>query len=363
MTVEAVRPDYGGAWVGGIVPAVLGGQPASWLPQVVADAEGVVLLVCDGLGWEMLGSHRARMPVLAAMQGGPITTIVPSTTSAGLTSIATGATPSEHGLVGYRIRVGGEPLNVLRWQLASGPDPRTTQPVAPFLGRDVPVVTRAEFRHTGFTEAHLRDTTLIGWRTPSTLVEHVRRLATDRHPLVYAYYDGIDKVAHEYGLRNEFLPAELAATDALIEALLDALPQTWALVVTADHGQVHVEHDGVIGLDAVDRLVAQYSGEGRFRTMYARPGRSGELVRACEETYGDTAWVFTRERLFDEGWLGSKAALDVPGRLGDVVLAAREPVIYMDPDMVQEATMRSHHGSLTPAEMHVPLLAARGRGA
>ena len=359
--MDAVRPDYEGAWVGGIVPAILGGTPAPWLPAGIAEADGVLLLVCDGLGWELVQSHADVLPTISAMQGSAITTGAPSTTSAGLTSIATGVPPGEHGLTGYRIRVAGEPLNVLRWDTRTGPEPSKTQPITPFLGQPVPVVTRAEFRSSGFTEAHLRDTTLIGWRTTSALVEHCRRLATEKHNFVYAYYDGVDKVAHEYGLRNEFLRAELAATDHLVAELLDSVPPSWMVLVTADHGQVHVEAEDAITLEAVAASVAAYSGEGRFRTLHARSGASGDLLSACEDLYADRAWVFSRDRLFDEGWLGPKASFEVRGRVGDVVLAARDAVIFIDPDVPLESVMRSHHGSLTPAEMLVPLLCARGR--
>ena len=46
--------------------------------------------------------------------------------------------------------------------------------------------------------------------------------------------------------------------------------------------------------------------------------------------------------------------------MGDVVLAAREPVAFVDPALPREARLVSAHGSLTAAEMLVPLLAARG---
>ena len=358
--MEPIRPDYAGAWIGGIVPALLGDAPGEWLPGAATSGAGVVLLVCDGLGWEMVQDCAAHLPTISGMAGGPITAIVPSTTAAGLTSIVTGVPPAEHGLVGYRIRVGGEPLNVLQWQARNGPDPVATQPTAAFLGHQVPVVTRAEFRHSGFTEAHLRGTTLVGWRTTSAIVEHTRRLVQSEHRLVYAYYDGIDKVAHEYGLRNEFLVREMTSADRLVADLLAVLPPTWTLLLTADHGQVHVEADDVIGLEELDPMVAAYSGEGRFRTLHARSGAASDLAQAAEQCFGDQAWVFTRNRLFDEGWLGPNASFSVRGRVGDVILAARKPVIFADPDLPQETMMRSHHGSLTPAEMLVPLLAASG---
>ena len=115
-----IIPDYAGANVRGMVPALLGpsswasGLPA-WMPAPVAAAKAVVLFVLDGLGWDQLQTHRELMPTVASMVGGPITTVAPTTTATALTSITTGLTPAEHGLVGYRIDVGGEVLNVLRW--------------------------------------------------------------------------------------------------------------------------------------------------------------------------------------------------------------------------------------------------------
>jgi len=359
--VIPVLPAYDGAWVGALVPALLEGDRAM-LPEPVRGVTAVVVLVLDGLGWRMLEEHRGLMPNLGAMAGGPITTTAPSTTSVALTSIATGQPPSRHGIVGYRMRVGGEVLNVLRWPSGDRqPDPARVQPQLPFGGRGVPVVTKSEFRNSPFTIAHLRGSAFTGWRVVSTLVEHCRTLVAAGEPLVYAYTDGVDKVAHEYGLRDGFMLAELRSTDALVGQLLDALPGSAALVVTADHGQVHVEPDGHRPLVALEPMVGAMAGEGRFRTLWARPGAAGELVAAARERFGHEAWVRTRDEVFAEGWLGADASQEVRGRIGDVVLAAHAPVIFVDKAMPLEIQMKSHHGSLTAAEMLVPLIAARGR--
>src|SRR5690606_40838919 len=119
----------------------------------------VVLLVLDGLGWEQLQQRRALAPTLASMVGGPITTVVPSTTATALTSLTTGLPPGEHGVVGYRMAVHGEVLNVLRWATATGDarqsiPPSKLQPTPPLLGERPPVVTRAEYRQSGLTGPH-----------------------------------------------------------------------------------------------------------------------------------------------------------------------------------------------------------------
>src|SRR4051794_37423946 len=100
---DVVTPALAGASVAGLVPALLGARSDEWLPPAAREAEQVVMLVLDGLGWAAIESHAALMPALAAMEGGPITTVVPSTTATALTSIATGLAPAQHGIVGYRM--------------------------------------------------------------------------------------------------------------------------------------------------------------------------------------------------------------------------------------------------------------------
>lgn len=362
--VDAVKPDYSGPNVSGIVPALLGIRPVHWLPEPVTGARATVLLVLDGLGWDAFSRFPEALPELRACTGGPITTVVPSTTPAALTSITTGLPPSRHAITGFRIRHEQGVLNAIRWQLADGkrpPEPTNVQREPPFGGRAVPVVTRAMFRTTGFTGVHLRGTDFHGWQTTSVLVEHVRKLVAGGAPFVYAYYPGVDEIAHAYGLEAPYYPAELAATDRIVGALLDALPDDVALVVTADHGQVHVGPEGWIGLGPLDPMVETYAGDGRFRYLHARSGAAADLFVAATERHGDVAWVFRREQLLDEEWLGPDPVPATYRRVGDVVLAARTGVGFVDPTLPYEAQLIAAHGSLTPAEMEVPLVAARGR--
>lgn len=363
-----VRPDYGGAWVGGVVAGLAAarrGEIAPWMPTPASHARTTVLLVVDGLGWEMLERNAERVPVLSSLAGGPITTVAPSTTAAALTSITTGVPPASHGVIGYRFRVGGEVLNTLQWRVRRGADtpvPEQVQPVPPFGGDPVPVVSRREFADTGFTVAHLRGARLHGWVTPATIAAHVVEAVAQRPPLVYAYTDGIDKVAHAHGLSGEYLGRELAATDALVAELLDGVPDDVAVVVTADHG--HVEVDPAdhyrLGRD-LGELLSACAGEARFRSLYARAGAARELAQAVHECYGHLAWIRTREELIEEGWLGDGIRPTITGRVGDVVLAPHEPVAFIDPSHEREAELSGMHGSLTRAEMLVPLLAGRGR--
>jgi len=361
---EPVKAAYGAGCLDQVVPTLLTGRKASWLPEPVAGASSVVLLVLDGLGWGSLQLHRATLPVLSSMTGGAITSVLPSTTASALTSLATGMAPSQHGIVGFRMRIDDSVLNVLRWQVPYGrkaPDPFDVQRHTAFLGRSVPVVTKGEFRRTGFTEAHLRGSVFTGWSTVSVLVEHCRRLVEQEERLVYAYYPGVDSVAHEFGLHDDFYRSELVFADELVGRLLDVLPEQATLVVTADHGQVHVG-DAWISLHPLRELYRYCAGEGRFRYLFAQKGAAAELLEATRDEYGSQAWVFSRDELLDEGWLGPGPVIaSIRRRVGDVIMAPRDAVAFVDPDMPNEAKLIGAHGSLTADEMFVPLLAARGR--
>jgi predicted AlkP superfamily pyrophosphatase or phosphodiesterase len=363
-----VLPDYGGASVHHLVPALVGRRPSvplpPWMPDVVGEARQVVLLVLDGLGWEQLETRWASAPTLRSLEGGPITTVAPSTTATALTSISTGLTPGEHGIVGYRIDVHGEVLNVLRWATGSGDarrrvPPTQFQPLAPFLGANVPVVTKAEFAGSGFSLAHLAGVRQIGYRLPSSMVVEVRRLLAGGEPFVYAYYEGIDKVAHEYGL-DEHYDAELAAADRLVGDVRAVLPPGAVLMVTSDHGQVDCGDRLVTPDPGVLDLVALQSGEGRFRWLHARPGAAADLLSAAAEAHRDVAWVVPVEQICDEGWFGPRLTADAADRVGDVALVAREAMAFDDPADSGPFRLVSRHGSLTAAEMYVPLLAGAG---
>jgi hypothetical protein len=303
------------------------------------------------------------MPVLAAMDGGPITTVVPSTTSTALTSIATGLAPAHHGVLGYRMVIGGKVLNVLRWTVHNekrAPDPFDVQRHTAFGGKEVPVVTKSEFRTSGFTQAHLRGGRFIGWHTTATLVEHVVECVAAGERFVYAYYPGVDTVAHEFGLRDAYFTRELEFADSLVRDLRDALPTSAALLVTADHGQVHLERDDWIALDPLHEMVEMMAGDGRFRYLHAKRGEAKQLLLEARDLVGADAWVRSRAEVLDEAWLGHGATGTIPGRLGDVVLASATSAAFVDPALPVEVRLRSGHGSLTADEMLVPLVASPG---
>jgi len=363
MTVNPVIPNYSGACINNIIPAILEHNVIGegWIPDEILRAKQVVILLIDGLGYEQFTKCKKKglVPNLENFTQKMIQTVAPTTTATALTSLTTGKSPSEHGLVGYKIRVGTQLLNALRWTTGSGSaveeiDPISFQPVEPFLGMASTVISPSQFENSGFSEAHLRGGNYLGYWLPSSIPMLIRQSLNSGSDFVYAYYDGLDKVGHIHGI-NEFYDSEVSSIDDLIGRILISLPKGTAFIVTADHGMVDVG-DSLVFLDPeIMELTEELSGEARFLWFHAERGASNELIESLEDLYSDTAWIRTREQILDEGWFGKGISAITKSRIGEVAVVAREPVAFV-PQGKKGPDLKARHGSLTAAESYVPLL-------
>jgi predicted AlkP superfamily pyrophosphatase or phosphodiesterase len=369
VAADPILPDFSGGAISNIIPYLLSpqahqqGNAPDWIPAAAVGAKRAVVLIIDGLGWNQFQERTALAPTMANMSASRITSVAPTTTATALTSIATGLAPGEHGIVGYRMQIDSYVMNSLRWADEKGDlrrqfPPHDVQPFPPFLGSSVPVISKAELEGSGFTEAHLQGVRHHGWRVSSSIPVIIEELLDAGENFVYAYYDGIDKIAHERGF-GAFYDAELRVVDALISDIISRLPSDTALYVTADHGQVHV-NDNVVRLDNdVMNLVRTQSGEGRFRWLHARRGMEAQLLDVCTEKFSHCAWVRSQEQILDEQWFGPVVRPVVQRRLGEVALVPFEPVTFFDPADSGPFQLVCRHGSLTADEMYVPLLVHR----
>jgi hypothetical protein len=283
-----------------------------------------------------------------------------------LTSLTVGMPPAAHGIVGYKFAVAGpsgaEVLNVLRWTTRSGDarpfvPPRLAQPRPAFNGRPVPVVSRLDFSGSGFSQAHQHGVREMNWVVPSSLPVLVGDLLARGEPFVYAYYEGIDKIAHASGL-GDLYDAELAFVDRLVADVMSVLPPGAALAVTADHGQVEVGARAHPLAPEVAARTVLVSGEARFRWLHGPPGGAEALLECARAHYGGDAWVASRAEVVAAGLLGGPLEEEFLGRLGDVALVPLGDDAYLDPTDSGDARLVCRHGGLTAEEMLVPLLAA-----
>jgi hypothetical protein len=367
-----VLPAYASGSLADLMPGIgahLGVPGATDVLGLPSGARYVVVLV-DGLGWDLVRRSSREVPYLAALlaHGRSITAGVPSTTVTSLTSLGTGLPPGQHGMVGYTSRVPdtGEILNALTWE--SDLLARAFQPQPTFFERasaagvSVSSVALERFQGSGLTEAALRGAEFVPFAHERADEHRIALVAAaaakgDRS-LVYAYERQLDHVGHGHGCNSEDWLRQLIRVDALCERLRAALPEDVVLVITGDHGMVDVPRAHQVVAEDEPELMAGVSalaGEGRFRHLYVDHDDPQRVAARWRAQLGERAWVRTRDEAIDDGWFGPVDD-DLRERYGHVLVAMCEDWAVMTRQHPRELELVGMHGSLTEAEMLVPLL-------
>ena len=373
------RPAYGKGSLADLLPsvsAVLGVPGAQDVLGLGAHLDGisrVAVLLVDGLGAYQLPVAAPHAPVLADLAAGGgghagiLTTGFPSTTPVSLVTLGTGALPGAHGVLGFTTRKpDGAILNHIRW--GDDPDPQQWQPVptrletAAAAGIAVTQVTRPEFEGTGLTVAANRGGAFRGAPDAVALADQMLAvLAAGPGPaLIYGYHPDLDRYGHEDGVDSDSWRDAARGVDRLLERLTHGLPAGCALLVTADHGQLNIPVAGRIDIADEPALAAglvAVAGEPRVRYLHVEDGALDDVLAAWRGVLGERAWVLTREEAIAGGWYGPVPAAH-QGRIGDVVVICLDRTVVLatgwEPPSV--ARLIAYHGSVTAAEMTVPLL-------
>ena len=275
--------------------------------------------------------------------------------------------PGTHGVVGFTTRIPGtdDLLNALLW--SKSVDPVEWQPhqtaFARLAGAGVrtTVVNKRAFATSGLTVAGQRGAEFVGADRVGERMAAVLAASAGAPALTYMYEGDLDWTGHRYGVGSTSWRLELSMVDAAAEQLRETLPASTRVVVVADHGMVDSPDHHRLDVDQHPQLgegVAVLGGEARFRHLYCRGGAVDEVAAAWRETLGGRAEVLTRDDALARGWFGPVAA-EVRPRIGDVLVACRDDYSVMSTSAFPyETTLVGLHGSLTPAEMLIPVLVA-----
>lgn len=376
-------PRYGEASIPDVTPSLLAALGIGTYEDVLGlgTATRACLLLVDGLGFHQLREHAELAPRLAAsVRTEPLDAACPTTTVANLGSIGTGRTPGQHGMLGATVALPDEdrPMSLLRWKLAGvGPKvalidrepPDRVQPLPTVMqraagaGLDPVTVGPREHAGSGLNRAVLRGATHIGADSPAELATIVPAALAERdRRFVYGYHGALDDAGHTHGVDSDEWREALTAVDRLVADLTSRMPAGSLLVVTADHGMVDLPPGDLIDVADLPGLldgVRVVAGEPRLRHVHTHRAAARDVLAAWRDALDDRCWVVPQQDAVDAGWFGPVTDRS-RARIGDVVAAARGSTGLVQRDVdPRQRELVGHHGSLTDAEMHVPLAVIR----
>lgn len=400
---QFLRPDYARysfAQIPALIELLLGTKQGSHpfastvLQHVKPQPQNVVLLMIDGFGYQQWMQYGERFPFLSRVlnKGNlmPITSLFPSTTSASVTTISSGLTPQEHGLIEWHLYL--EELDEIIYTLPfssldskdqrdsllkRGIDPRILfngtslftrlhdQGVAPHA------LLRSAYSASAYGSVSQAGANVIGYSSAPDMLVHLRQqLAVAKQPsYFYVYWDEVDHLSHMYEPHSEAYLAELNSLAHLLQTeLLDKVDHKTAentvLLVTADHGHVVMKPDETIYLNQwpeVTELLAKSPagktihpwGSPRDVFLKVADNRVDEVVAFLSDKLKGKARIVQSQEEADKGLFGiGQEHPQFRKRIGNVlVLPYEEYTVWYQYPGHEKNKHRGMHGGLSREEM------------
>ena len=324
------------------------------------------LVLIDGLGKNAIDEYGSQQSFTKKLEyRNTLKATFPSTTASSLTSLATGSSVGEHGMVGYTMRVphSGYPeriLNALKWD--DRIDPKYWQPRETLFERaaksdiNISHIAAARYASTGFTEAALRG---AKYRPANTIQDQIKnaKLALEKpRSFAYVYLNDVDEASHSKGFGSEKFLVALSKVDELVSGLLSELPKGSRIWLTSDHGMINRDEYRVVN-GALLEGIRLMAGEPRVRYLYLEPENMNQVRETWQNELGDNVILKSKEEAIAEGLFGSSISQAASERIGDLIAIATGNFILVEQEReALQIAMVGHHGGLTRAEVEIPLL-------
>jgi hypothetical protein len=350
----------------------------------------VVLLLIDGLGWNLLKRSVKSSDNLAELTESfppaPITTVFPSTTSTVITTLSTGRTPAEHGVVGYTMYVKqlGSIINMLDFKSVNSPKDDNIFdkgfPPEDFLG--VPtfyqnlskegvqsfVLTKNYLLGSGLSRMTHIGAHQNGYVDVGDMFVLLRKLLENNLGLrkyVFVYWPSVDTASHIFGPWSEESAAEIRSLFFSMKAefaskLTQDVCKDTLLMLTADHGQSQIPDEGVydvsVDREFMDMLVMPPTGDSRTVFLHVKEGLKEKVEGHLRKRFGEAFKCMDVESAIEGGLFGpGEKKKGLRDSLGDtIILTDAGRAIFYPFKIGSSYNQRGAHSGLTEDELLVP---------
>jgi hypothetical protein len=342
-------------------------------PETLRAYRQVMVWLIDGFALEYL----AATPQLTADFVTPLTTVFPSTTASAITSLFTGLSPAQHGVLGWKTYLPrpDRTLTVLPGH-ETDPDGRVTAlsetelyqrlrlpSLFDRLSCDSTVVSPETIAHSSYNRIMSGSARIVGYKRLEelpALLGSLARVPARRPQYVYVYWSQLDRLGHDHGPQSAAVHAHLELIDAAYARVCAQLEGTdTLLLITADHGMRAVSQ--CLDLSEVPAARAclrhRLTGEPRAALAHVQPGRGWDFQRALQQTFDDRIKIIDMETwLADSGFGAGRPHPELRARAGDFLLLP-DPDSYLVDPATEDPGPRfcGAHGGLTAAECETPL--------
>ncbi len=364
--MSSIRSVYGGDY---LYPLLDGFDTGPYKEK------NIVFIIIDALGYNFLMEY-GDDTFLKKHTIRRMTSVFPSSTASAYISLITGVAPQQHGLTGWfmYLRETGIITSILPFITKAGGIPLRNIPFTDIFEQDTVFMglnaTSYSIIHKSYANSQCSASITKGAKKKAysdikgffNNIENILDSGSGRK-FIFAYWDQIDKIAHEKGINSNETLNELKKINTEIEKLALLLDKkNAALIVTSDHGMIDSSEKLTIRLNdhplLKDTLALPLTGDPRVAYCYLKPGMEKQFENYVDKNLEEYCSMYKSHDIIEKGFFGLyEPNRKLYQRTGDYTLIMKKNY------MIREALSGEKnkeligiHGGLTSDEMFSPLI-------
>jgi len=384
---EIVYPDYGNS-VLNFISSVLRAfgidilyKPLPYIDSgKLAEKRNVVLIILDGMGYNLYENIK-REEDFENSTVRKITSVFPPTTASAITSIMTGKSPLEHGIIGWTLffKEFGKLIDVLpKMESPTGEPLNDSYSVTDIMGiknifqaiskqsphTDLIKITPAYLAKSDFSLTTSSPAKIIPYEKITDMLSNIEFAIKEnkRKKFIVAYSTEPDGLEHVNGVYSEKVSHFMKGIFRKINACVDSIKnENVTVFITADHGLTDVERYIHVSEDKelFDTILLPPFPEPRFSTFFVKREKEEQFKKAIMK-YESEFLIMSREKFFDTGMLGKgEPHRKISDFIGDYVAIAKSSSVFKmkyNQGIRKSFEFKAHHAGITSEEMYVPLI-------
>lgn len=362
----------------------------------IKDSNKIILFLVDGLGYNLFykwsKSNKFFKNIKQKGLVEKLTTVFPSSTPAGITSINSGLTPLEHGLLDWNLYFQelGTIIETLPYKIVDN-DFQSKKEVKEdskilFSGKTIFELLNQNnipsfyFCPKGYNQnypkAISKGARKIEYSSDKNLLIKLHKILknTSGKAYYFVYLPKLDAIEHQYSPNSKKVITELNSISFMIEKeLVNKLNQKLinetSIILTGDHGQIHVDPKKTIYLNQYPQLIKSLktnslsepilpTGGARSVFLSIKKTQVKNIIKLLKEKLKNKAQIIKIDNkksnlLFGKG----KKHKEFYNRLGNIlVIPKKNNTIWFKYSKDIIFNNLGHHGGLSSDEMYIPLI-------
>ena len=374
-----IIPNYDGNGLINLMASIenaLGGKSRyselNLLKSSELNSKNVILLILDGMGYEFFLKN-LKKSVMNNYLRGKITSVLSAGTSSAMTTILTGMSPQETGMVGWDVflRELGTMSDAIPYLSKFSKESLSNYLDINKIYNFNPITNRIKVKSYGILPEEVSKSyynkilagksKIIPYKSIRSMFRKILdkiKQSGKKFILSYTYYP--DKLLHVYG-GGKIVLREMNKINKELEYFLKRIAKTdTTLIITADHGlrKAEIKFDYKNYPDLEDCLIMPICGEGGLGYCYVKRGKEKKFEKVIKTKFNKYCQIFKSEDFADGGYFGKfKEHKEFRNRIGDYILTFKENHANGSKlDCFEPSSKLGFHGGMTREEMLVPLI-------